>query len=56
MSLDARSRAIREFQEAGRDGPRVMVLSNVGITGLNLACANIIIVLVSRRICSAEIT
>ena len=29
-------------------GPRVLILSNVGVVGLNLACANIMVILVGH--------
>lgn len=37
---------LKRFQESEQDGPRVLVVSTVGITGLNMACANIVIMLV----------
>ncbi|THH21443.1 hypothetical protein EUX98_g8376 [Antrodiella citrinella] len=45
ISLDGRKKAIKAFNDADRDGPRVMILSSVGIMGLNLASACVIIVL-----------
>ncbi|KAG1719073.1 hypothetical protein EDB19DRAFT_1576764, partial [Suillus lakei] len=33
-----------KIQNSGRDGPRVLIISNVGLTGLNLPCANILII------------
>jgi superfamily II DNA or RNA helicase len=38
---------IAKFKASGRDGPRVLIISNVGLTGLNLPCANILIIVVS---------
>lgn len=42
-----RQKTLEHFRAAGRDDPRVLIISTVGITGLNLACANIVIMLVS---------
>lgn len=44
-----RTKIIQDFRSSGRDGARVLLLSNVGLTGLNLPCANILIVVVSSR-------
>jgi SNF2 family DNA or RNA helicase len=33
-------------------GPRVLILSGVGIVGLNLACANILVVMVRAMLVS----
>jgi SNF2 family DNA or RNA helicase len=39
---------LMEFRRSTRtEGPRVLIMSTVGVFGLNLACANIMIVLVS---------
>lgn len=46
-SAVARARIIDEFRASDRNGPRVLMLSSVGQTGLNLPCANIAIALVS---------
>lgn len=40
---------LKEFKESGRDGPRVLVISSVGSLGLNIAFANILIIVVSDR-------
>lgn len=48
-SIAARTKAIEDFKKAGRDGPRVLIVSAVGIVGLNLACANYVIMMVSTR-------
>lgn len=37
---------LEEFKNSGRDGPRVLLLSNVGSIGLNIAFANILIIVV----------
>jgi SNF2 family DNA or RNA helicase len=46
LSQKARVDMLREFRESGRDGARVLVISNVGSVGLNIACANILIIVV----------
>ena len=46
-----RSAAIQRFKDAGRDKPRVLLMSSVGIVGLNLTCAHIVIFLVSAQLC-----
>ncbi len=46
-SMTARNTDLIAFKKAGREGPRVLILSNVGLTGLNIAEANILIILVS---------
>ncbi len=51
-SMTARNTDLLAFKRAGREGPRVLLLSNVGITGLNIAEANILIILVSTRMSS----
>lgn len=40
----ARTRIVNQFRTSGADGIRVLVLSNVGQTGLNLPCANVMII------------
>ena len=47
MSASKRTEVISEFRNSGRDGARVMVMSGVGMVGLNLPVANILIVVVS---------
>ena len=40
-----RARVLKEFRES--PNPAVLIVSNVGIAGLNLDCANILIIAVS---------
>lgn len=42
----ARAAALKAFEQGGRDDPRILILSNVGMVGLNIACANILIIVV----------
>jgi len=44
-SQSARTAIINQFKTSGIDGPRVLVMSSVGQTGLNLPFANILLVL-----------
>ncbi|KAG1772227.1 P-loop containing nucleoside triphosphate hydrolase protein [Suillus placidus] len=44
LSTSARTDIIAEFKNSMQDGPRVLIISNVGLTGLNLPCANILII------------
>ncbi|KAG2336606.1 hypothetical protein BDR05DRAFT_896483 [Suillus weaverae] len=44
LSMSARTKLISQFKGSGRDGPRVLIMSNIGLTGLNLPCANILII------------
>lgn len=37
---------LREFRLSGRDGPRVLLMSRVGLYGHNISCANIIVIVV----------
>ena len=46
MPPSERDESVKKFRAAGRDDARVLILSNVGMTGLNLPCANILIMLV----------
>ncbi|KAH9046210.1 P-loop containing nucleoside triphosphate hydrolase protein [Lactarius hengduanensis] len=39
-----RMKRLKEFMESGRNGARVLLMSNVGTVGLNIACANILII------------
>lgn len=49
MSAKAQAEALATFKSnEDPDGPRVLILSSVGATGLNLHFANILIALVSR--------
>lgn len=50
MTPAARHKVLKEFQAAGRDGPRVLIISKIGSTGLNLSCANIVIAIVSAHL------
>ncbi|KAG1763002.1 P-loop containing nucleoside triphosphate hydrolase protein [Suillus placidus] len=52
LSMSARTDIISQFKSSGRDGPRVLIMSNIGLTGLNLPCANILIIVVSIRFSS----
>ncbi|EMD31654.1 hypothetical protein CERSUDRAFT_127231 [Gelatoporia subvermispora B] len=45
MTVHARQKALREFKNAGREGPRVMIMSGVGMVGMNIAFANLLVVL-----------
>lgn len=47
MSMAKRTKILQQFRDSGVDGPRVLIISKVGATGLNLAHANILISLVS---------
>ncbi|KAG1829710.1 P-loop containing nucleoside triphosphate hydrolase protein [Suillus subalutaceus] len=44
LSMSTRTDIIAQFKRSGRNGPRVLIVSNVGLTGLNLPCANILII------------
>jgi superfamily II DNA or RNA helicase len=48
MPTTARAEVIKKFRNGGLNDPRVLVLSNVGMTGLNLPCANILIMMASK--------
>jgi SNF2 family DNA or RNA helicase len=49
VPLNKRRIALEAFRKSTREhGPRVLILSTVGMVGLNLACANIMIMAVSR--------
>lgn len=47
LSLRRRSALIEKFKASDANGPRVLIISSVGTTGLNLAWANILICIVS---------
>ena len=47
QSMTERVESLEAFRRSDRDGPRVLILSGVGIYGLNIACANILIIVVS---------
>ncbi|EIW75348.1 hypothetical protein CONPUDRAFT_66102, partial [Coniophora puteana RWD-64-598 SS2] len=40
-----RAAILREFRESGREGPRVLILSSAGAVGLNIDCANLMIIM-----------
>ncbi|KIK74535.1 hypothetical protein PAXRUDRAFT_175455, partial [Paxillus rubicundulus Ve08.2h10] len=45
MSPKKRVDALKLFRTSTRtNGPRVLILSNVGLVGLNLACANVMVI------------
>lgn len=44
-----RVKNLEKFKNSGRDGPRVLVVSNVAALGLNIAFANILVILVRAR-------
>jgi SNF2 family DNA or RNA helicase len=46
MSSAARNAAIDEFKKSDRDGTRVLIVSNVGLVGLNLPVASIVVLVV----------
>lgn len=48
MTINIRSKVLNEFRASGETGPRVLIVSSVGSNDLNLACANIMIALVSN--------
>jgi hypothetical protein len=41
-----RVETLQEFKRSGRDGPRVLLISSVGALGLNIAFANILVIVV----------
>ena len=46
MSIAQRTQVSDKFRSSDRDSARVLLLSSVGMTGLNLPCAHILIMLV----------
>ena len=44
-----RVKILEDFKKGGRDDARVLLISNVGSVGLNIAFANILIIVVSAR-------
>lgn len=46
MSLAKRTAVLEQFRLSGRNGPRVLIISRVGMTGLNIPFANILVQLV----------
>ncbi|KAN0128350.1 P-loop containing nucleoside triphosphate hydrolase protein [Lactarius tabidus] len=44
VGLRDRRKTLEAFKQSGRDGPRVLLISNVGSVGLNIAFANILII------------
>jgi hypothetical protein len=51
-----RTAILKSFQDSGVDDARVLVMSNVGTTGLNLQCANIMVVMVRHPIPSCALS
>jgi superfamily II DNA/RNA helicase len=49
MSPSARNNALTRFRRGGRDDARVLILSMVGTSGLNIAFANLLIMMVCRH-------
>ncbi|KAH8069437.1 P-loop containing nucleoside triphosphate hydrolase protein [Cristinia sonorae] len=43
MGSKARNEVLETFRKSDKLGPRVLIVSGVGVQGLNLACANIVI-------------
>ena len=46
QTMAERAASLEAFRRSGRDGPRILILSGVGIYGLNVACANILVIVV----------
>ena len=46
MSLQARKAVLKQFRDSGWDGPRVLIMSSVGVVGVNLDFACILIMVV----------
>jgi RecG-like helicase len=46
LSAAKKNEVLERFRDSGVDGPRVLIVSDVGLTGLNLPCANIMIIVV----------
>ncbi len=42
-----RTKTLSAFRASGRDGPRVLIISQVGSVGLNIEFANVLVLLVS---------
>ena len=47
VSPKRRVQLLKDFERCGRDGARVLLISNVGSVGLNMAFAHILIIVVS---------
>ncbi|KAH9019860.1 P-loop containing nucleoside triphosphate hydrolase protein [Lactarius pseudohatsudake] len=45
MSQQERKSTLEKFKNSGRDGPRVLLISNIGSIGHNIAFANILIIM-----------
>src|SRR5882724_9305841 len=43
LTAKQRQDSVTKFRQSNSDGPRVLILSEVGIVGLNLPCANILL-------------
>lgn len=54
MSAKKKDKALQSFKEGGRDDPRVLLMSKVGLFGHNIACANILIVAVRLHLSSYQ--
>jgi hypothetical protein len=52
MSQKKRVDLLNEFRLCNRDGARVLLISNVGSVGLNIACAHILVIVVRTRNCA----
>ena len=46
LSASNKDDVLNRFKNSDVNGPRVLILSDVGLTGLNLPCANIMIIVV----------
>jgi superfamily II DNA/RNA helicase len=46
LSAAVKDDVLEQFKKSGVDGPRVLIVSDVGLTGLNLPCANIMVIVV----------
>ena len=46
-SMKKRTDTVNAFRSGGRDDPRVLIMSAVGLVGLNVADANYMVMLVS---------
>jgi SNF2 family DNA or RNA helicase len=50
MSQNKRVELLKEFRNCNRDGACVLLISNVGSVGLNISCANIVIIVVRKHV------
>lgn len=51
MTQQKRMEVMDEFRSSDRDGARVLLISNVELVGLDITCANILILLVCTHDC-----